>query len=42
MNGRDFAFKFPARCHLGFYHVTALPYCFKQKDLSFPTKEATQ
>ena len=35
-------FKFPARCHLGFHDVTALSYCFKQKNLSFPTIEKTQ
>ena len=36
------AFKFPARRHLGFYYVTTLHFCFKQKNLSFPTTEATQ
>ena len=36
------AFKFPARRHLGFNDVTALSYCFKQKNLSFPTKDTTQ
>ena len=35
-------FKFPACRHLGFHDVTALSYCFKQKNLSFPTIETTQ
>ena len=34
------AFKFPH--HLGFHDVTVLSYCFKQKNLSFPTTETTQ
>ena len=36
------SFKFPARRHLGFHEVTVLSYCFKQKNLSFPTIETTQ
>ena len=37
-----FGFKFFARRHLGFHDVTALSYCFKQKNVSFPTIETTQ
>ena len=35
-------FKFPVRGDLGFHDVTALSYCFKQKNLSSPTIETTQ
>ena len=35
-------FKFPVHRHLGFHDVTALSYCFKQKNLSFLTIETTQ
>ena len=35
-------FKFPTHRHFWFHDVTALSYCFKQKNLGFPTIETTQ
>ena len=36
------AFENPECRHLGFHDVTALSYCFKQNNLSFPTIETMQ